>query len=322
MPRAFITGVSGFAGPYLAACLRHRGFDVAGLSSGAKKREHPISLQGVRVHKLDIRDRVGLRTVLDAEKPDFVFHLAALSHVPTSLDHPDATFDVNVTGTLNLLEAVRLINKIARVVFVSSGNVYGHVDSGETGFTEISPVCSTSPYACSKIMGEQLVRSYVEDFGLQIVIARPFNHTGAGQSASFAVSGFALQIAAGVLKGGPVHLQTGRLDPRRDISDVRDVVRAYALLGERGIPGQIYNVCSGTMRQMSEVVATLADLARIPVTAELDPSTIREREIMRSGGDFAKIRDELGWAPTIPFRTTAKELLEYWVERCSASSGH
>jgi GDP-4-dehydro-6-deoxy-D-mannose reductase len=314
LPRALITGITGFVGPWLAACLQAQGFDCAGIGREVAW-PHPVSLDNFRVHRIDIRDRSAVRQVLAGESPQWIFHLAAISHVPAAAQNPALAFDVNVGGAFNVLESARELGLPARIVFVSTGLLYGAIDSGESGFREDAPVNAASFYAATKLTGEQLARSYVSNFGLEIVIARPFNHTGPGQSPSFAGPEFARAIAAGVVRGGPVHLKTGRLDPLRDIADVRDVVRAYALLAERGVPGEIYNVCSGTMISMQDVVRTLAELAGVQVTTELDPAKIRAREIMRSGGNCSKIRRELGWTPEIPLAATLRDLLDEWIQR-------
>lgn len=312
MPRALITGISGFVGPHLAVCLRDRGIDCSGFAHGPET--NPLR-SAVRMHDIDIRDRAAVGAVLDIERPDYVYHLAALSHVPTSFAHPDLAFDVNVGGTLNLLEGLRRLAIPARVVLVSSGNLYGDGDPGQSGFSEEHPVRITSPYATGKWMSEELGRSYVRDFGLHIVIARPFNHTGPGQAPSFACARFAQAIAVGVVQGRRIHLRTGALDPQRDISDVRDVVRAYALLAEQGAAGQTYNVCSGTAVSIREVLLQLAEIAGVSVTSEVDPALLRPNEILRSGGSNARIHQELGWSPQIPFATTLRDLLDYWIQR-------
>ncbi len=313
MPRALITGIAGFAGPWLAAHLLGRGIECVGLSHGSANPSHPISLRGLRIHDVDIRDRAGLRQLLRAENPDFVYHLAAVSHVPTSRANPELTFDANVGGTFNLLENLRQLGSASRVVFVSSGNLYGQTESGEDGFTEDSPLEATSPYATSKLIGEQLALSYVRDFGLPIMIARPFNHTGPGQAPSFVCPEFARAIAAGAVGNCAVHLRTGLLEIRRDISDVRDVVRAYALLAERGRPGGIWNVCSGSTVSMADILRILAELAHVQVTTEPDPARVRPREILRSGGNRSKISRDLGWTPEIPLTRTLQDLLDYWI---------
>jgi GDP-4-dehydro-6-deoxy-D-mannose reductase len=317
LPRALITGIGGFVGPYLAAHLHSLGIDCVGVSQGTTAGRHPIPLDNVPVHDVDLRNRASLREFVLREKPELVFHLAAVSHVPTSRADPETTFDTNVAGTFNLLEAVRRMSSPCRVLFVSTGNLYGNIDSPDEGFSESAAVHPGSPYASSKLMGEQLARSSYEDFAVDVVIARPFNHTGPGQAPSFACPEFARAIAAGIISRTPVRLRTGPLEPRRDISDVRDVVRAYALLAQHGKPGEVYNVCSGSMVRMADIVARLAALAGIPVTTELDPAKVRKREIMRSGGNPAKIRRDPGWRPEIPLEQTLQDLLTYWTDQLS-----
>ncbi|MFP5228301.1 MAG: GDP-mannose 4,6-dehydratase [Acidobacteriota bacterium] len=317
MPRALITGIGGFVGPYLAALLHSHAIDCVGISQKTQAHDHPVGLVDTPVHEIDLRDRGGVEELVAREKPDLVFHLAAMSHVATSRTDPVTTFDTNVGGTLNLLEAVRRRNSGCRVLFVSTGNMYGDIESPNEGFSESDPVHPGSPYASSKFIGEQLARCYYEDFGVEVVIARPFNHTGPGQSPSFACPEFARAIAEGVVHRTGIHLRTGPLEPHRDISDVRDVVRAYALLAERGKPGEVYNVCSGSMVQMESIVARLAAIAGVSVTTELDPAKLRRREILYSGGNPARIRSDLGWAPRISLERTLTDLLEYWVDRLS-----
>jgi len=321
LARALITGISGFVGPYLTAHLRSQKIECVGVSRLPRDPKHPVSLEDVRIHEIDIRDRRELRRVIEEERPDLVFHLAAISHVPTSRDNPELVFDVNVTGTFNVLESLRQIGSQARIVLVSTGNLYGEIDSGAAGFRENDSLRPTSPYATSKLVGEQIGRSYFEDFGLGVVIARPFNHTGPGQPPAFACSEFAKSIAAAHVMSQPsIQLQTGNLKPRRDISDVRDVVRAYALLASGGVPGEAYNVCSGSMVSMEQIIDTLAEIAQIRVTAQLDPLRVRDREILRSGGNCSRIREELGWSPEIPLKETLRDLLRYWVDQCSNRS--
>ncbi len=323
MPRALITGIGGFVGPYLAVHLRSLGIDCVGISQGASAIGHPVGPGNIPLHDIDLRDRASLRELVLREKPGLVFHLAAMSHVSTSRTDPETTFDTNVTGTFNLLESVRRMSFPCRVLFVSTGNLYGDIDSPEGGFSESDAVRPGSPYASSKLMGEQLARSYYDDYAVEVVIARPFNHTGPGQAPSFACPEFARAIATGVANRTPVHLRTGPLEPRRDISDVRDVVRAYSLLAERGKPGEVYNVCSGSMVRMADVVSRLAEIAQIAVTTELDPTKVRKREIMHSGGNPAKIRRDLGWIPEIPLERTLGDLLKYWIDRLSqAGAAH
>ena len=313
MPRAIITGLKGFVGPYVADCLREVGIEPVGISRGELLVPHPVPFHDVRIHDVDIRDRESVKKIIADERPELVFHLAAVSHVPTSRANPELTYDVNVGGTLNLLEAVRLMEQRPRVLFVSTGNLYGDQDSGESGFSESSPVQTMNPYANSKLIGEQLARSYADEYGVEVVIARPFNHTGPGQAPSFVCSEFARAVAENIVREVPAHIYTGALEPRRDFTDVRDVVRAYLLLAQKGKSGEIYNVSSGKLIAMQEVIQLLAKVADWEVSTEQDPARLRPREIMRLGGDSSKIRSELGWKPQIPLKTTLRDLLDYWL---------
>jgi GDP-4-dehydro-6-deoxy-D-mannose reductase len=312
MPRAIITGLKGFVGPYLAAELRSAGIEPIGISVGDLQVPHPIPLDDLTIHEIDIRDREGVKKIFNDERPELVFHLAAVSHVPTSRANPGLTYDVNVGGTLNILEAARLMEKPPRVLFVSTGNLYGDQDSGESGFNEQSPLQTKSPYSTSKLMGEELALSYSDEYGLEVVVARPFNHTGPGQAPSFVCSQFARDIAEKLAQGQPVHIKTGALGPKRDFSDVRDVVRAYFTIAKNGRAGEIYNVSSGTLVSIREIIEMLSKVAGTKVTTEQDPSKLRAREIMRSGGDSSKLRTELGWSPLIPLEATLRDLLDYW----------
>ena len=313
MARAIITGMKGFVGPYLAAHLREKGIEPVGISRGELLVPHPLSLDGIRIHDVDVRDRESIKKIIADESPEFLFHLAAISHVPTSRANPELTYDVNVGGTLNILEAIRLMDRRPRVLFVSTGNLYGDQDSGESGFNESSPLHTVNPYATSKLIGEELARSYANEYGMEVVIARPFNHTGPGQAPSFVCSEFARAVAENIVRGVPAHIYTGALEPRRDFTDVRDIVRAYLLLAQKGRAGEIYNVSSGRLIAMHEIIHMLAKVASWKVTTEQDPARMRAREIMRLGGDSSRIRNEIGWKPEIPLETTLRDLLDYWI---------
>lgn len=315
MPRALITGISGFVGRYLAEYLRTQNFKCIGVAHAPPGHGFPALPPSVRIHQADVRDRAALNDILARETPDYVFHLAAVTHVAASQAHPDLAFDTNVGGTFNVLEGLRRTGSATRVLLVSSGNLYGTLESTQTGLTENCPVYATSPYSTSKIIAEQLARSYVQDFGLEVVIARPFNHTGPGQTTDFACPDFARSIAAAIVERRPAILTTGALEPERDICDVRDVVRAYFLLARDGVPGRIYNVCSGTTISMAQVIRILADLGHISVSTRTDPSRLRKREVMRLWGDCSRLRDEIGWIPEYPLSTTLKDLLDFWVDQ-------
>ena len=311
--RVLITGIKGFVGPYLADSLQHAGIECVGISFAAPEFPHPISLDGITVRELDLRDRDATRSCVADLRPDSVVHLAAISSVPYSVKNPQLTFDVNVGGSVSLFDAVRHLDKPVRVLHVSSGNVYGNRDSGETGFREDEIPNPVSPYAASKLAAEIAARSFVGDLGMEIVIARPFNHTGPGQPQSFVCPEFARSIAEGLRRGeNPVLLRTGALEPRRDFTDVRDVVEAYRLLLLRGRAGEVYNVSSGSLVSIAEIVALFQEAAGVAIRTETDPARLRIREVARLAGDSSKIRSELAWKPKISLPELLGDLLEYW----------
>lgn len=310
--RAFVTGLTGFVGPHLAAMLNAKGCQVMGLGL---RTEKPVPLQDVpadvAVFRTDIRDYEGLRKILAESRPDHIYHLAAIAHVVSSFKDPRLTYDVNVGGTLNLFEALRELELRPRIVHVSTAHVYRSIQT-ETGLDESAPVRLLTPYSASKFMCEALAAQYAEGFGFQTMTVRPFNHVGPGQPTGFACSGFAKQIAAIKLgKAEPV-LHVGNLAAVRDFSDVRDVVEAYWTVATKGVPGEIYNVSSGNPLSMQQMLDLLCEQAGVRPRIEVDPEKFRPVETLRLFGDSAKIR-ALGWQPRIDLNRTLKDLLDYWM---------
>jgi GDP-4-dehydro-6-deoxy-D-mannose reductase len=311
--RAFVTGLTGFVGPHLAKMLLGKGCEVVGLGFRIDK---PVAGQdlpaNVSVAGTDIRDFAGLRKILEETRPDHIYHLAAISNVATSFKEPRLTYDVNVGGTLNLFEALRELELKPRIVHVSTAHVYRSIQT-ETGLDEKSPVHLLTPYAASKFMCETLATQYVEGFGFQTMTVRPFNHVGPGQLTGFVCSDFAKQIAAIKLgKAEPV-LRVGNLAAVRDFTDVRDVVEAYWTVATEGIPGETYNVGSGSPRSMQQMVEMLCDQAGVRVRIEVDPEKFRPIETLRLFGNSAKLQ-ALGWKPEIEFQKTLQDILDYWLK--------
>jgi GDP-4-dehydro-6-deoxy-D-mannose reductase len=295
---AFITGGSGFVGHWLRSHLEERGDTVEVLP------EH-----------LDIGDAAGVRTALLAAAPEVVYHLAALAHVGQSWESPGPTVQVNVLGTLNLLEAARSADRPPRVVLVSSAEVYGSGDGN--ALDESAPLLPVSPYAASKVGAEFLgVQAYLGR-GLEVVRARPFNHVGPGQAESFVVSALARRVAEAERSGTEVRV--GNLAAARDFTDVRDVVRAYRLLAERGSAGEVYNVSSGVAVPIAEVLARLVALAKTEVVTVEDPSLFRPVDVPMLRGDASRLRAATGWAPEIPLDETLADVLEHWRSRIAAT---
>jgi GDP-4-dehydro-6-deoxy-D-mannose reductase len=304
--RVLITGASGFAGGYLARACSAAGETVFGVS----RQGHPVD-GDIETLAVDLRDRRAVRSAFRDAAPDVVYHLAALSSVGRSWEDPARTMEENVATAVNVLEALRLEAPRARTVWVSTCEVYG--TSAQLPIEEAAPALPANPYAVSKTAGEQLAAVYADAYGLELVRARPFNHTGPGQRPIFIVSSLTQQAAEGRLAGcEQMRIATGNPATRRDFTDVRDVVRAYRLLAERATPG-IYNVSSGVSVSAGELVALLADaVAPIDIVHEVDPARVRAREVMDLRGSNERLHRETGWRPEIPFRQTIRDMVAWW----------
>jgi GDP-4-dehydro-6-deoxy-D-mannose reductase len=270
--------------------------------------------QGLAV---DLGSASAVRNVVASLRPEVVYHLAALSSVGRSWEEPAATLSANVAGAVNLLEAVRLEVPSARVVWVSSCEVYGAPDV--LPVAEDAVLRPANPYAVSKCAGDQLAAVYADAYRLDLLRARPFNHAGPGQQPTFILSSLAQQGARARLDGSArLRVFTGNPATRRDFTDVRDVARAYRLLAERAEPG-IYNVSSGRSVSAAEHVALLAELlAPIEVEHVIDPARVRAHEVMDLRGSNQRIRTAIGWEPSIPLVETMRATLEWWEERLGA----
>jgi len=292
--RALITGGKGFVGRWLAAHLAEQGDDVA-----------VIDLE------TDVADGVAVRRVMDEVRPDAVYHLAARTHVGESWDDPSEVLRVNVLGTAEVLAAARAVGSAPRVVVVSSAEVYGVVRPEQLPLTEDSPARPASPYAASKLAAEAVALQAWRGFGQPVLVVRPFNHIGPGQSPGFFVPALAKRIVE-ARRSGATSLPVGTLTTRRDFTDVRDVVVAYRLLVERGDPGEVYNVCSGRDVAMSEVAAQLLELAGAELTLETDPELVRPVDVPVLRGDAGRLQAATGWEPTITLAATLADVLASW----------
>ncbi|MEQ1787888.1 MAG: GDP-mannose 4,6-dehydratase, partial [Acidimicrobiales bacterium] len=243
-----------------------------------------------------------------AAAPDAVYHLAGWADVGASWGDPVAVLRVNAEGTLHVLRACTAAG-VSRVLAVASADVYGVVTADELPLTEESPLRPTSPYAASKLAADALAQQAFLGHGLGVVRVRPFNHLGPGQSEQFVAPAIAARIARAErdeLDSIPV----GNLSARRDVTDVRDVVRAYRLLIEHGTPGDVYNVCTGQDLAVQALADLLVSMARRPVALEPDPALLRPVDLPVLRGDATKLRTATGWAPRIPIEQTAADLLD------------
>ena len=299
--RVFITGIEGFVGRHLAVVLREAGHEVTGSALSRGDRNDLV--------ELDIRDPDRVLRVIGAARPEVVFHLAGEASVSVSFRRPVETFEANGAGALHVLEACRRTSP-GRVVLVTSCEVYGDPDPAAGPAPETRVMAPISPYGGSKADQELLGEQYARTFGLDVVRVRAFPHTGPGQAETYLFPSVARRIAEAEAGGGPATVTVGNVDVVRDLLDVRDVVRAYLLLMERGRAGEAYNVCGGRGRILRELLEELCGLSRVPVLLEVDRSRRRPAEAAWMVGDPSKLESETGWRPRIGWTETASDLLE------------
>lgn len=292
--KALVTGSHGFVGRHLVAYLEDEGDDVVGVDRD----------------ELDVTHAPAVKELFGAVRPEVVYHLAGDSDVGESWQHPVETFRANAEGTLNVLEA-SLDAGVERVVAVSSADIYGRVTEEELPLTEDALLRPVSPYAASKVAADYLALQSYLGHGLATIRARPFNHIGPGQRASFVAPALAQRIARAEIEGNE-EVPVGNLSPRRDFTDVRDVVRAYRLLALRGTPGEAYNVCRGEDIAVRDLAVRLVGLAHKPMRLVPDAALQRPVDIPVLRGDSTKLRQATGWEPRIPLEETLEDLLDEW----------
>ena len=334
MVNVLVTGGTGFVGRHLVAEMLGRGWSVAATGLGGASAEDRADAAGRPTSEpalpggaarllrpVDMRDPEAVRDVIRDARPDAVVHLAAQSSAAASFRAPQETFEVNVLGTWNVLSAVRDSAPGARLLIITSAELYGP-STPDLPHHETSPMSPRSPYGASKAAQDLIASMAGEAYGLDVVRARPFSHTGPGQHERFALPAFATQIAA-IERGEhePV-LRVGDLTVVRDYLDVRDVVRAYADLLERGQTREAYNVASGRGWRLRELVEKLTAGSRVRVAIEEDPARLRPADLPHLVGDAAKLRRETGFQPTIEIERTLADLLEEVRRRPSPSLGH
>lgn len=316
---ALVTGFDGFVGPYLAQYLLSRHRKVFGTIYNKKKwnPQTPSVISDKTMKKtaalpVDLENYKNVRELVQKIKPDEVYHLAGISHVPTSWANPRSTFSINVMGTVHLLEAIRELGKDTRILIVSSAEVYGTPGQGELPTKENCPLRPENPYAASKAAIDLLARQWSDYPRLHIVRVRPFSHTGPGQTPDFACPAFAHQVAA-ISRGiAPPIIKVGNLSVKRDFTDVRDVVKAYFLALQKGLDGEVYNVCSGKSRLLTSILKTLKSFCDRKISVEIDPERFRPSDIPETRGSYAKLSRITGWSPEILFRQTLYDLYRHF----------
>ncbi len=315
--RILITGITGFVGSHLTEWALSRGADVIGALRWRSNTEHIEHLRDrLTLIQSELRELSSARDLVERARPDYIVHLAAQSFVGASWQTPAETLMTNAIGQMNLFEAIRQLGSASRFLVIGSSEEYGLVEPDELPIRETNPLRPLSPYAVSKVTQDLMGFQYFKSYGLDIVRARAFHHTGPRRSDNFSTSTFARQIAeieAGLRE--PV-VVAGDLKPVRDFSDVRDIVRGYWELLERGTAGEVYNLCSGVDWTIERMLTFLISQSSVPgIEIRTDAARLRPSDVPVLRGSYEKIERAVGWRPRIPLEQTLTDLLDYWRQR-------
>lgn len=317
MRRVLVTGVTGFAGSHLVDYMLERGdCEIIGIQRWRSRTENIEHFADrITLLECDLRDASSTRDTLERVRPDWIFHLAAQSFVPTSWTAPTESLSTNILGQVNLFEAVRKLGIKCRIQLACSSEEYGMVYPDELPIRETNPLRPLSPYAVSKVGQDLLGYQYWMSWKLDSVRTRGFNHEGPRRGPVFVASDFAKQISD-IEKGRkPPVISVGNLEARRDFTDVRDMVRAYWLALEKCEPGEVYNICSGKAWTIRQVLDHLLSITKTKIEVKEDPARLRPSDVPVLLGDNSRFVKATGWQPAIPFEQTLFDMLEYWRAR-------
>jgi GDP-4-dehydro-6-deoxy-D-mannose reductase len=318
--RILITGITGFVGSHLAEWALSKRAEVIGSVRWRSNTEHIDHLRDrLSLIQADLREPGSARALVEQARPDYIVHLAAQSFVGASWQTPSETLLTNAISQMNLFEAIRELRTPARFLVIGSSEEYGQVEPDELPIRETTPLRPLSPYAVSKVTQDLMGYQYWKSYGLDIVRARSFNHEGPRRGENFATSNFAMQIAeieAGLRE--PV-MSVGDLKPTRDFSDVRDIVRGYWDLLERGTTGEVYNLCSGVDWSIERMLNFLLSQSRVRrIELRVDAARLRPSDVPVLRGSPEKIANAVGWRTQIPLERTLTDILDYWRQRIRA----
>lgn len=312
--RILITGITGFVGSHLADfLLTKEDVEVYGIKRWRSRTENIEHLKGkIILKECDLRDGSSVRRVINEIRPQRIFHLAGQSFVPTSWRAPEETISTNIMAELNIFEAVRQADINPWIQIAGSSEEYGMVYENELPVKETNPLRPLSPYAVSKVAQDLLGYQYFMSYELNIVRTRGFNHTGPRRPPVFVCSDFARQIVEIEKDLCDPTIYVGSLETKRDFTDVRDIVRGYWLALEKGIPGEVYNICSGKSYKIREILDMLLGMTSNHIKVKKDSARMRPSDVPVLVGDSTKFRKQTGWKPEIPFEKTLKDIMEYW----------
>lgn len=318
MPSVIVTGATGMVGSILIDYILadHPEYEIVAMRrrrSDLKNVSHLMHHPKIHWEIGDLTDAHSLYAILRKHVPDRCFHAAAMSHVPTSWLAPAECMNTNVVGQINLFESIRDVCPECRIQICGSSEEYGLVHADEIPVRETNPLRPLSPYACSKVTQDVLGYQYTQSYGMKIVRTRAFNHSGARRHEGFSEASFSFQIAQ-IEKGlrKPV-IYHGNLEPIRDMTNVKDVVRAYWTSLDGGCEwGEVYNICSGNRPRIQDILDYLISLSDAHITTQADPERMRPSDVPVLIGDSTKFREATGWAPTSTWQQTVTECLDYW----------
>lgn len=304
--KALIIGAGGFAGGYLVKELLDNGYEVYATHLPSEIIKYECSK-----YILDVLDKNNVEKIIDEVKPDVIYHLSAQSSVALSWKKPQLTAEINIIGCINVIESMQ---KNSRLILIGSGEEYGFIRENACPIKETENLNPANIYAVSKVCAEMIGKVYNKAYNKDIIMVRAFNHSGAGQSEAFVISDFCKQIAEIELKLKSPEIYTGNLSAKRDFTNVKDIVRAYRLLGEKGVSGKIYNVGRGKAVSIEYILNTAIGFSKVPIIHKLDPNRLRASDIPIIEPDVSEILKDTGWSAEISLETTISDTLDYWRE--------
>lgn len=308
MKRGLVIGAAGFVGNYLIQEMIANDMEVY----ATKLLHEKFECENASVYDLDIMDKEAVAALLFDIRPDYIFHLAAQSSVGLAWKNPGLTVDVNIKGSLNVMDAIRELYYKPRVLLIGSGEEYGHIQPGETPIVESNLLRPGNIYAATKACQNMIGSIYSKAYDMELMMVRAFNHIGPAQAPMFVVSDFCKQVAE-IEKGlrEPL-MKVGNLAAMRDFTDVRDVVKAYVKLITMGKNGETYNVGSGNARTIQDILDLIISKSNVEIKVEIDPNKLRPVDVPIIEADITKINTLTGWKPQIPLEQTIQETLDYW----------
>jgi GDP-4-dehydro-6-deoxy-D-mannose reductase len=312
--KALVTGLNGFAGSHLAEYLLSAGMEVCGILRPGQRIIDSLR-HAVAVYDVELTQAPQVAKVMKEVSPDLIFHLAAQSAVTRSWEDPAGTLNNNIIGQLNVLQAVIAAEIDPKILILGSKEEYGMLYPEELPVKEENPLRPTNPYGVSKIAQDMMGYQYFRSHGLNCVRVRPFNHLGPRQREEFVVASFAKQVAEAEAGLKETIIRVGNIEVKRDLTDVRDIVKGYYLALLRGEPGEVYNIGSGRATPLRWVLDFFLNRSKGDISVEQDPSRLRPGEVMESVCDCSKLREKTGWQPEIPLEETLGDVLEYWREK-------